>query len=233
MLPHDRPVTPDDLIAFLQFMKGSLDRAGVSPVAQRDWAEFNLPSILEVHKVHIDLDLWLLMVLADCAGRVPGMSTSSRDWVAAVHEAAHAVITYRRQKIAVSASIVPTTATLGDSPEALLDALNPDHVGSYILSCYAGGHAQRRADPAAGNDGCQSDDDTARELLRAVGWEERENAFRDQALFRVGKHWAEIVAVAAGLVQYQTLDAEEVKLFAEAALGDEDADQSLEDEDYR
>ena len=103
---------------------------------------------------------------------------------------------------------------------------SPDDMEARILSCYAGGCAQRILDPACGNAGCDTDEEIAAEPLRIFGWEPRTQEFRNRAEHFVRQHWAEIVAVAEELVRTRTLDETEVELIAAAICGDTDADLS-------
>jgi hypothetical protein len=88
-----------------------------------------------------------------------------------------------------------------------------------ILSCYAGGCAQRRCDPGEGERGCEADDALAADVMRQNGWEHREPEFRQRARTLVERHWSEIVAVAERLVKVLALDHVEVGLIADAAVG--------------
>lgn len=139
------------------------------------------------------------------------------------HEAGHAVITYRATGFAGGeTSIIPDAekGTLGHSADYLSDSTNHSDAESFILSTYAGGHAQRRIQPAAGDEGCQRDDEMASEILEQWGWKEREAEFRKRSLDLVERHWPEIEAVALELTRSCTLDNTEVELIADAAVGD-------------
>lgn len=93
------------------------------------------------------------------------------------------------------------------------------------MSAYAGCHAQRRIDPDFDADtSCWADNDAAESVLRAWGWEAREQEFRDRSRALVEKHWSEIEAVARDLIIYRVLHEDEVMQLADAAAGDPDAD---------
>lgn len=141
------------------------------------------------------------------------------------HEAAHAVVLYRLTGSAGGAvTIVPTEATLGAAHDGTSDSMNLEHLEATVLSLYAGGHAQRRIDPANGADGCDNDDEQADEWLSRCGWSDRESEFRQRSGDLVNQHWAEITAVAAELLAAQTLDMTEVEILADIAIGDAPAD---------
>jgi hypothetical protein len=146
------------------------------------------------------------------------------------HEAAHAVVTYRLTgHVGGHVSIVPRSerGTLGHVTDGVSDSTSPDDMEAFIVSCYAGGHAQRIIDPSCGNEGCEQDEDLAREQLRLFGWELRDQELRERSLSLVRKHWTEIVAVAAELQCVQVLEDAEVGMIADAAAGDPDANLAL------
>jgi len=150
--------------------------------------------------------------------------------VVAVHEAAHAVVTYRTvDHVGGHVSIVHREDRHGEAQDEYSQPLDDaDHAEAAVLSCYAGGHAQRRLDAALGEYGCGRDDDVAATLLRRWGWTARETELRARALDLVHQHWTEIVAVAAELERVQVLEETEVELLIEAATGDVDASRALE-----
>jgi hypothetical protein len=117
--------------------------------------------------------------------------------------------------------------TLGHSEDGVSDSFSADDMEARILSCYAGGHAQRRIDPSTGTEGCDWDDELADEQLRLFGWEHREQEFRDRSRDLVQQHWDEIVAVATELLKTQVLDDTEIEIIADAVAGDSDADLGL------
>jgi hypothetical protein len=147
--------------------------------------------------------------------------------ITAHHEAAHAVVNYRAAGFAGGAiSIVPQRdrGVLGRAVDGVSDSMNAEHMEARILSCYAGGHAQRVVDPSHGTDGCDEDDRIAHELLVEWGWLPREQEFRRRALDLVRRHWTEITAVADELQRAQTLDDTEIEIIVDFAAGDKDAD---------
>lgn len=86
------------------------------------------------------------------------MSTSPLDQriVTAHHEAAHAVVPYRVNGHAGgNTAITQDEESLGRHFDWVSDGRDPGDVEGRILSCYAGGHAQRRLDAALGDGGCQ------------------------------------------------------------------------------
>jgi hypothetical protein len=144
------------------------------------------------------------------------------------HEAAHAVITYRVAGHAERLSIVaqPDEGLLGSAQDGTSDSFSEAHMEARVLSCYAGGHAQRMLDPDTGNKGCDHDDEIADDLLRRWGWEPREQALRDRSAELVSRHWIEIVAVAEELLRCQMLDETEVEILADGAAGDPECDNA-------
>ena len=147
------------------------------------------------------------------------------DVITAHHEAAHAVVLYRTAGHAGGPlSIVPKPGILGGAQDDVSDSYNSDHAEGSILSCYAGGHAQRLIDPGTGADGCETDDAIAEEWLTDYGWQQREQELREQSLALTRRHWDEIVAVATELLRVRALEDTEVEIIADAAAGDPDAD---------
>ena len=139
------------------------------------------------------------------------MGQLSESFVTAHHEAAHAVVNYRACGHAGGAiSIVADSSKvcLGFALDAVSDSFNAEHLEARILSCYAGGHAQRRLDPRTGADGCDADDDIAAELLR------------ERSADLVSEYWAQIVAVAKELLQTHVLDDAEVETIADIVMGE-------------
>jgi hypothetical protein len=154
------------------------------------------------------------------------MTTEHLDRVIAHHEAAHAVVNYRTAGFSddlVSIVPDPDQGTIGHTRDALSDSSSPEDMMGRILSCYAGGHAQRRLDPSTGTDGCDQDDDIAHQLLWQFGWEAREQELRDQSAALVNKHWIEIVAVATELLRVRVLDNTEVETIADIVCGEAEA----------
>ena len=149
--------------------------------------------------------------------------------ITAHHEAAHTVVLYRMMGVAEYVSIVSNVTTSVDgevsrilghtSDTGYSDSFDAAHMEARVLSCYAGGHAQRRCDPSLGDEGCDIDDAIAADVLRDWAWERREQEFRDRSGALVDQYWPEIVAVANELLRMSTLDCEEVQLIADAAAG--------------
>jgi hypothetical protein len=101
-----------------------------------------------------------------------------RLWKTAYHEAGHAVILYRTAgHVGDHITIVPRKEEgwirLGAAFDGVSDSSSPEDMEATILSCYAGGHAQRLLDPTCGAEGCGMDDEQANEQLRLHGWERR------------------------------------------------------------
>lgn len=146
--------------------------------------------------------------------------------IVAVHEAAHAVVLYRLLGHACgSLSIVTRDGRVGAwSDDGLSDSTREEDMRAHILSCYAGGHAQRLADPATGADGCGVDEDLAHQYMARFGWIDQEDELRAESLRLVQEYWTEIEAVASDLERLKVLDGTEVELIADAAGGDPDAD---------
>lgn len=149
--------------------------------------------------------------------------------ITAHHEAAHAVVLYRTIGAAEDVSIVSKVTTSGDGEVAHIlghtsdtgysDSFDAGHMEARVLSCYAGGHAQRRCDPSLGDEGCDIDDAIAADVLREWEWKHREQEFRDRSGALVDQYWPEIEAVAGELLRASTLDCEEVQQIADAAAG--------------
>lgn len=138
----------------------------------------------------------------------------------AVHEAAHAVITYRAAGyVGGNTSIVPNSTGLGRVHDSVLDVRNPFHVRGSILSVYAGGHAARELDPVFGQEGCGTDERIALAMLRFAGWVNLELSFRQRSLDLVRLHMTEIVAVARELLKVRELTADQVIAIADRAAG--------------
>ena len=96
------------------------------------------------------------------------------------------------------------------------------------MSLYAGGHAERKLDPTREPTGIWGDEEDATDWLARSGWEHREEELRRQSAELVDKHWREIEAVAAELLERKTLDDTEVELIAEATVGVDGAANSLQ-----
>jgi hypothetical protein len=143
----------------------------------------------------------------------------------ALHEAAHAVISYRTVgACGRPLAIVPSDDDLGHPHHYLSDSVNPVDVEARILSCYAGGCSQRRFDATSNSDRIDLDDEVAADLLRLLGFESREPEFRARAQALFDQYWPQIVAVAAELWRRSVLDAREVEIVCDQAAGDADAD---------
>jgi hypothetical protein len=139
----------------------------------------------------------------------------------ALHEAAQAVVLYRSASYVGGITTiipVPERETLGHVRAIWSDSFNREHAEARLLSGYAGGHAQRRFNPAVGQSSGADEEDTAA-LLKEWGWTEREQEFRNRSLALVEQHWTEIKAVARELLERHVLDDTEVKFIADIAAG--------------
>jgi hypothetical protein len=134
------------------------------------------------------------------------------------HEAAHAVVNYRAVGfVPGNTTIAPQADTLGGSADVVSDSTNPEHMEARVLSCYAGGHADR-INGCFNVEECEIDEEAAAEVLRMWGWENREAELRERSLTLTREHWSEIVAVAEELLKYTTLDDAEVEAIADGDL---------------
>jgi hypothetical protein len=142
--------------------------------------------------------------------------------ITAHHEAAQAVTLYRTAGyVPRYITIVAGHGRLGVAADGgLFDSSCDEFVEGEILSCYAGGHAQRSLDASCGDDGCWDDDEQAADLLRLQGWSHREQELRQQSLDLVQRHQAEIAAVAEELLKVETLGDEEIMIIADAVEGE-------------
>lgn len=162
-----------------------------------------------------------------CQGRG---GNNKRERITAYHEAAHAVVNYRRAGHAggrVSVRPDPEKGVLGVAEDVLSDSFNSEHMEARILSCYAGGHAQREVAPEVADAGCEGDEEIAADLLRSWGWELREQELRHRSRVLTRVHWAEIAAVAEELLRQGELDDTEIEIVADGAAGDATASAGL------
>jgi hypothetical protein len=141
---------------------------------------------------------------------------------AAYHQTAQAIVNYRA---AGHAGGVISIARRRDgdilgSTDGISDSFTAKELEARVLSCYAGGHAQRLVDPGTGESGCDQDDEIAAQLLAEFGWQQWEQELRRRSLELVQRHWGEIIAVAEELLRAETLDDEEVEILADAAGGE-------------
>jgi hypothetical protein len=146
---------------------------------------------------------------------------SDRLDVTAHHEAAHAVVLYRVSGFAGGhITIVPNPdeGILGTASDGISDSFNDEHSVGQIVSCYAGGHSDRKLG-FFHEEQCVLDEEIATDQLRSWGWQEREAELREQSRVLVDRHWPEIVAVAEELLRVKTLDDTEVEIIADAAAG--------------
>jgi len=131
-----------------------------------------------------------------------------KDETTAIHEAAHAVINYRCAGFAGGPiSIGKGDGVLGSSSDFVSDSFNADHIEARILSCYAGGHAQREIHPGEGDAGCEIDGGIAAGLLAEWSWEARERDLRDLSLLRTqsGRIAVFQLSFSPGLVGFNAL----------------------------
>ena len=141
----------------------------------------------------------------------------------ACHEAAHSVIQYRTSGFVGGTTTIKPSATgiLGASHDAVSDSFSSNHARCRILSCYAGGHSDRKLGgyhPLA----CEQDDDIAEELLREWGWTKLKPQFIEESAALVERHWTEIYAVAEELLKTETLDDSELQIVADIAANTPD-----------
>jgi hypothetical protein len=150
-------------------------------------------------------------------------------YTTAIHEAAHAVILYRTTGTANGyTTIIPGLGILGAAGDSCSDSFSSEHMQGEILSCYAGGAAQRRHDSTTCDDGCEIDDELAAQYLAEQGWADREQEFREQAEALVAQHWVDICAVANELLKTSRLDSTEVEIIVdESAHGAEAVQAAL------
>jgi hypothetical protein len=146
----------------------------------------------------------------------------------AYHEAGHTVVLYRTaghpsDYVTIVRRREENSIKLGAAFDGVSDSLSPKDMEATILSCYAGGHAQRELDPSCGVEGCDLDDAQADEQLRLHGWEHREQELPERSLVLTRQHWREIVAVADELLRVRVLDDAEVQSISDAAAGDPEA----------
>lgn len=156
-----------------------------------------------------------------------GKGTRDELHVTAYHEAAHAVVSLRVSGFAddrVSIVRRPEDGVLGGAVDGSSKSADPAQMKARALSCYAGGHAQRRLGPSCGTEGCEGDDEEAALQLRRFGWESREQELRERSLVLVQQHWTAIAAVAEELLRVKELDGTEVQIIADAAAGDPDTE---------
>ena len=142
----------------------------------------------------------------------------------ALHEAAHAVVQYRASGNFVGLiSVIPDqqAGTLGHVTDYYTDSTCEDDLRCRILSCYAGGHADRRTDGYIA-EACSQDDEGAAECLRILGIENEESIMRAESGRLVEIHWKEIEAVADELLERKTLDETELMLIVEIAAGSDE-----------
>jgi len=125
--------------------------------------------------------------------------TNERQQVA-YHEAGHAVVAYRYNHYVGTVTIRPNEATLG---RAVTEIGTPDK--EQIVVLYAGFAAQRQFAPSADKLWAASDDDIASELLKFLP-AEKESVLRAEADRMVIENWKHLEAVAAALLEYETLD---------------------------
>jgi len=137
------------------------------------------------------------------------------------HEAAHAVIHYRVGGYCGGPITIAPNAEENYAGR-YLDQLSDDHCEkdayASILSCYAGGFADRKTGSYE-EWRLLGDEDGASEIIQQWEWESREAEFRDEARRLVDLHWPEIQAVAAELLERETLDNDEVMIIADVAAG--------------
>lgn len=126
----------------------------------------------------------------------------------AYHEAGHAVVGYCLGLDLGPATIIPDEEA---GTEGVSSSESPVCDGSRyegnIVSLYAGGAAQRRFDPTAGDSGCGRDNEEAAALL---GDHYDESTLRQRAEELVESHWGKIEAVASMLIEEKTLSGDDI-----------------------
>lgn len=158
----------------------------------------------------------------------------------AMHEAAHAVADFRAGFNLGPATIArdPERRTLGTAggggPTSYTNAAGEEvyHLEdwrAHVVSLLAGLAAETAdgADTEPAERGAASDSERAREAIERWGLEWTFADARRAAGEFVRREWSAIEAVAAELLEHETLDAEEVELVILAADGDADAPAAL------
>jgi hypothetical protein len=139
----------------------------------------------------------------------------------AYHEASHSIVQYRVSGHADARTTClprPDDGVLGVSEDPWSDSSNEADMRARILSCYAGGHCDRKRG-CFDEVGCSQDEEEAARLLREWDWESQEAALREESRQLIERHWAEIAAVAAELARVGTLDQIEVQTIADMVAG--------------
>ncbi len=91
---------------------------------------------------------------------------------------------------------------------------------------FAGYAAERRFDRKANSAGSCDDDEKALEILERLREAASEDEYRTEADTFVTKHWAEIKALAAELVERETIsDSSESELIIDVARGEATAEE--------
>lgn len=132
----------------------------------------------------------------------------------AYHEAGHQVVTYRLGFYTHTTTIRPVPGVAGSAQGEGYWA-DGSRDADYIVTLYAGFAAESRHDPEAA-DSCGScgDDEEAKELLQYSDLGEPE--CRQRANDLVAEYWPEIEAVAAQLLEDETLTGEEQEMICDA-----------------
>ncbi len=157
----------------------------------------------------------------------------------AYHEAGHFLATHRLneaifsgQRVLEGLSIVPRGDSLGreegelfvGDAAGLVEATEAE-VEAVVIELYAGRVAEARCDPNLPPEqlkaGARSDDEKAAELLARLPGDPRENEarLRKRADYLVWSEWSGVEALAAELLEYMRLDADEAEAIVDIARG--------------
>jgi hypothetical protein len=145
-----------------------------------------------------------------------------RDRCTAFHEAGHAVLTYRIGFYTDAVTIEPNdklgTAGLSRGEGAWSDGSRD---ADYIVTLFAGYAAEKHFNPQADDVCSASDFEQAEDLLRLRSDLSKQDLWQTAEAL-VLRHWPEISAVAAALINDRTLSGEETEIICDAIDEHED-----------
>ncbi len=158
----------------------------------------------------------------------------SQEHITALHEAAHFVAAYvkDRHDDIYGITIVPVGKFAGGVTGEGPNVHFPEEVEDALVGLYAGLAASLRANPhdeEGARAGAGNDDRMAAGL---IGWleglpDEIEARLRASAAALVAENWHLIEALATDLLVERTIDGEEATLVVQAACGDAEAPEEL------